>query len=359
MAFCPYCGSEYNPDLMICPICGKKISAGLQKRVKAAPEGEWVRATMIPLRKIISVVAIAILIASLVVFAVWAFSGNGIFSSNQPTEPSGAQGTKPTETSTTEPQPTGSTTTPTEPITGSTDQTTVSTEPSFQPSTTSPVPPTTGSSESTTNPTEPSTDPTEPSTDPTGPSTNPAEPSIDPTEPSNAKIVGTWVGKANATEMFNQKLLEAYPSFGAYLFVDKFEVMILLSFTEDGTMSYWADQGTFVSQIGNYRGIWIAGITQYVRDKFHASPTIYKELTGSTIEETVDKVIASLQGKNVQAMTSSSVSYSCTGDRLILGNNMGQFTIALTETALRMTSYSGVHQNASLERIMVNTVFYK
>ena len=159
--------------------------------------------------------------------------------------------------------------------------------------------------------------------------------------------------------MFNQKLVETYPKFGAYLFVDKFEVTIVLSFTEGGTMTYWADQGTFASQIGNYRSVWIAGITQYVREKFHASPNVYKELTGTTIEETVDKVIASLQGKDVQSMTMSSVSYNYTGDRLILGNNMGQFTVKVTDTELRMTSYTGVHQNASLEKIMVNTVFYK
>lgn len=318
MPFCPYCGSDYDTRWDACPICGRKISAQLKKKIEAAPEGEWVRAKTIPWGKIVKLLAAVLVLAVLIAGIVWAFSDNGIFGNEQPTVP-----TEPDSTQGTESQPTDPTTIPTEP---------------------------------TTIPTEPTTVPTEPlPTDP--PNTDP-----NPTDPvPGSPIVGTWSGEVNAAFLFNQKLEEEYEDMAKYLQVETFMVNVILQFSEDGVMTYYLDQESYIDAISASRDGWEEGIIKFIKRELGMTPENYEEMTGVSVSFMVRNVVNKLKAKDIEAATKSVVSYSYleAENRLTLGNDMGEFKIELKQSALRFLEYTGKYDDDSLESIFTSTVFNK
>lgn len=327
MAFCPYCGSEYDSDLKSCPICGKKFSAGLQKKVKSAQTGQWVQARVIPWKKVSKITAIAAAAAVLATSAVLCLFNEDMIQVGTPTVPT-VTVPRPTDPLPTDPDPT--VTDPTEPL--PTDPTFTDPQPT-DPQPTDPLP-------TDPNPTEPQ--PTDPQ----------------PTDPVEVTIVGTWFGQVNMAKFFNEKLVEEYPTFGDYLCVNTMKVQVVLIFTDGGNVTCYVDQDSYCSAVSKNRSVWDKGIRQYIKDD-GVKPEEYEELTGVTIESMVSDIIKTLHEKNVEGASKTTLGYTYSNDRLVLSGGKGEFNVSLTAKSLQFSGYEGEYEDLSIESIISNAVFYK
>ena len=291
MAFCPYCGSDIQLGVKVCPICGKKISAGLMKKIESAPEGEWVRARMIPWYHIGKAVDAVLALAFLVVCGIGLigfFQENDLPVVQNPTHIA----TKP------------STTAP------------------FQTTTPESTPPTT-------------------------------VPNL-----KEAPIIGLWKGSTNLAEFFNEKLKDEYASLAKYLRVEQMEIAIVLQFRTDGVMLYYLDQASYKTAVAGCKAEWMDGIIQYIHDEFRMTPEDYEDLTGKSVEEFVDVLIEELQGKNIESATKDSVRYQYQDGQIILAEDLGVFTVEVSQDQLKFLEYTGKHESASLKVLFENMVFH-
>ena len=80
-------------------------------------------------------------------------------------------------------------------------------------------------------------------------------------------IIGTWEGTVPYAEVFNKSLLENYPSMTEYWKIEKFDLVMIYSFREDGTFKAEADRDALTDALKQLRIDLAVGYLRYMEDK--------------------------------------------------------------------------------------------
>lgn len=80
-------------------------------------------------------------------------------------------------------------------------------------------------------------------------------------------IIGTWEATVPYGEVFNESLLQTYPSMTEYWKIEKFDLVMIYTFREDGTFKAEADRDALTESLKQLRIDLAVGYLRYMEDK--------------------------------------------------------------------------------------------